>query len=173
MDDATLMAGLSSGDEGALAAIYDRHAPRALAVARRVLPDADDAQDVVQEVFVALWREPSRYDAGRGGLAAWLARWTHNRAIDRRRSAAARERAAERAGESQARFAQAPGRPDSGLAGAIDQLPPEQREPLELAYYEGLTQSEIAERLGAPLGTVKSRLRLALDRLRVAYRGAR
>jgi RNA polymerase sigma-70 factor (ECF subfamily) len=159
-----LLERLAAGEREALSAFFDRYAGLVNALALRILRDGAEAEDVVQEVFVQVWRQAERFDAARGSAEAWLCTIARSRALDRlRRRAARREEPAEAApGRS------APPRAADELAvrQALLQLPDDQRRPLELAYYEGLSQTEIAARLGAPLGTVKTRMRTALLRLR-------
>jgi RNA polymerase sigma-70 factor (ECF subfamily) len=155
---------LVAGDQHALGDLYDKCAGLVNALALRVLRDAADAEDVVQEVFVQAWRQAARFDPARGTPEAWLCTIARSRALDRLRRRAARR---EESGE-QAPPAVATPRNEEALAvrKALDGLSEVQRRALELAYYEGLTQSEIAARLGEPLGTVKTRIRSAMIRLR-------
>lgn len=161
---------------------YDDHAPSVHAVALRVTQDAAQAQDVVQDVFLRLWRNPQRFDARRGELGAYLRLMAHSRALDLWREAQAAGRARDRliAAESARVHARAdldPTRPATAFERqegravvrvALGELPPAQREALVLAYWGGLTAEEVARRTGAPLGTAKSRLRLGLTKLREA-----
>lgn len=167
--DPELMARIARQDTEALSALYDRHAPHCLALATRILGERAEGEDVLQEVFVRVWEEPERYSPARGSVGAWLVATVRSRAIDRLRRRGARERATERASDAAPRFATAPGRPSSTVAMAVQLLPVDQRQVIELAYFEGLTQTDIAERLGLPLGTVKSRLRLGMGKLREAF----
>jgi RNA polymerase sigma-70 factor (ECF subfamily) len=155
---------LVAGDQQALGDLYDKCAGLVNALALRVLRDAADAEDVVQEVFVQAWRQAARFDPSRGTPEAWLCTIARSRALDRLRRRAARR---EEAGE-QAPPAVATPRNEEALAvrKALDGLSEVQRRALELAYYEGLTQTEIAARLGEPLGTIKTRIRSAMIRLR-------
>jgi RNA polymerase sigma-70 factor (ECF subfamily) len=167
---------LARGDGEALAEIYDRHARLLYSLALRIVRLQADAEDVLQEVFAQVWRQAPRYDASRGTVIGWLVTLTRSRALDRLRRGRARpqatdaERAAEKLPDS------APGidltlvstQQAEAVRAALEALPENQRVPLELAYYEGLSQSEIAEKLGAPLGTIKTRMRQALLRLREA-----
>ena len=157
---------LSAGDHQALGEFYDRYAGLVNALALRILRDAADAEDVVQEVFVQVWRQASRFDPSRGAPEAWLCTVARTRALDRlRRRVTRREEPSESAPVSTV----AP-KTEEGMAvrKALEGLSADQRRALELAYYEGLTQSEIAKRLGEPLGTIKTRIRTAMIRLREA-----
>jgi len=159
-----LLTRLAAGDQQALGEFYDLYAGLVNGLALRILRDTSDAEDVVQEVFVQVWRQASRFDPSRGTPEAWLCTMARTRALDRlRRRVSRREEA-----EEQAPAPTGVPRTEEGIAvrKALDGLSPEQRKALELAYYEGLTQSEIAERLGEPLGTVKTRIRTAMMRLR-------
>jgi RNA polymerase sigma-70 factor (ECF subfamily) len=143
-----------------------------MSVARRILSDPQEAEEVVQETFVQVWRQASRYDAERGSPAAWVATIARSRAIDRLRAREANERVrsaardADEAGASPAAGDVAEERElKRRVDAALSALPQEQRRTLELAYFEGLSQTQIAARLGDPLGTVKTRVRLGLSRL--------
>jgi RNA polymerase sigma-70 factor (ECF subfamily) len=170
LPDEALLALIARGDDDALADLYDRFGGVAYRLAYRILRDQVLAQDAVQEAFLGAWRTATSFDPARGKASTWLLTLVHRRAVDlvrredRRRGdlldpppPAAVESVDETAEiREQRRTVQA----------ALAQLPSEQREALELAYYVGLTQSELAERLGIPLGTVKSRMYIALTRLR-------
>ena len=163
-ESSTVLQRIASGEPGALAELYDRFAGLVHGLSLRILRDPADAEDVVQEVFVQVWRQAGSFDPGRGSLQAWLCMIARSRALDRLRRRSARR-------EDPEDEAPAPGdspTPEHTLAvrKALLALPEEQRRALELAYYEGLTQSEIAQRLGHPLGTVKTRIRSAMIRLR-------
>jgi RNA polymerase sigma-70 factor (ECF subfamily) len=168
-------------DERAFARLYDRYADLVYAVALRVLGDPTLAQDVAQEVFLRLWRSPDSYDAGRGRFMNWLLSVTRNRAVDE-------VRARGRRWNREVAPAHLPDGPPDGhgddplisaqieaeraaVRRALRSLPEEQRATLELAYFGGLTQQEIAHLLQQPLGTVKTRTRLALKKLRAALAG--
>ena len=168
--DAALAAGVRAGDSAALAQLYDRYSSLVYAVALRVLADTAAAEDILQDVFMQLWRNPGLFDASRGSLGAWLAVITRHRAIDQLRKRrpetdveevvisveAGLDDAAERS-----RFLER-------VRGVLAGLPAEQRSALEMAFFEGLTHSEIAQQTGQPLGTIKTRIRSALLALRKA-----
>jgi RNA polymerase sigma-70 factor (ECF subfamily) len=169
--DVSLVAALALGDRAALAELYDRHASALLGVALRVLHSRSDAEDLVHDVFVEAWQRAADYAAGRGSVRSWLLVRTRSRGIDRLRSL----EAARRHGMLPAPGAPAPvasvaplwDGPDHVRArAALDDLPEAQRTLVELAYFEGLTCSEMATRCGIPIGTVKSRLAAAMSRLR-------
>jgi RNA polymerase sigma-70 factor (ECF subfamily) len=166
-----------AGDEGALAALYDRYAGMLYAMLVRILKDTSAAEEVLQDLFLQLWRGASRFDASRGSLPAWLLVIGRNRALSRLRRRDLREvfedsevfsiEMVPSAGnlEEEASRMQLMER----LRGAMAALPPEQREAVELAYFEGMTQTEIAARTGCPLGTVKSRVRAAMQTLKQLF----
>ena len=179
--DRMALARMARGDQDALAELYDRHARPVYSLALRILQDRADAEDVVQEAFAQAWAQASRYDVRRGAVAAWLLTLARSRAIDRLRSKRARpdrspgERAV-------ADVADAAATPDLQLLSseqvdrvrlALRGLPALQRIALELAYYEGLSHADIAEQLEQPLGTVKTRIRQGMIRLREALAGTR
>ena len=171
-DDTQLVRRLAAGDTAALRALYDRYGAVLLAMASRTLGDRQLAEDCVQEVFVTAWRSAGRYDARRASVATWLFAIARNKTVDahRRRSRWPAEALPERWPDDEAPdAADVVAAADQGerVASALAELPPQQLEAVALAYFEGLTQVEIAARLGVPLGTVKGRLRLALDRLRL------
>jgi RNA polymerase sigma-70 factor, ECF subfamily len=166
--DMTLVTGVRSGDESAISSLYDRYSAIVYSVALRVLTDTGAAEDVLQEVFLQLWRNPAAFDSARGNMGPWLAVIARNRAID-----ALRKRRPESDLEDvvvaapvniaeEAERAQAAGRVRAALAG----MPDPQRKVLELAYFEGLTHTEIAQKTGEPLGTIKTRIRAGLMTLR-------
>jgi RNA polymerase sigma-70 factor, ECF subfamily len=164
---------MATGDRDAFARFYDRYAALVLTFATRLLEVRADAEDLLQEVFLQVWRQAKSYDQARGSPEAWITTITRSRAIDKLRS---RRRRGESAGSPQVSSPlDGVRKVESGAAesearltvhGALAQLPEAQRVVLELAYFDGFTQSEIAARLGEPLGTVKTRLRTGLERLR-------
>jgi RNA polymerase sigma factor (sigma-70 family) len=170
--DEQLLERVGRGDAAALAALYDRYRSMAFALASRITSDAQLAEDVVQEAFLGVWRNATRYSASRATVRTWMLAIVHHRAIDALR----RRRPVSELPEGEAPppslvmpdvWPEVAGRLDRAAIGrALDSLSPAQREALELAYYGGLTQQEIASRTGTPLGTVKSRVRLALLALR-------
>lgn len=172
MDDATLIARLAAGDQSAAGDLYDRFGRQVYSLALRILQDDAAAEDVTQEVFVKLWRNAMKFDPHRGRAGSWILHMAYTTAVDLLRS---RRRA------SPSRFDHLPDEPDTAsdtagdaetavmgaqVRGGLLRLPPEQRQALEMAYFGALTQQEIAGRLGIPLGTVKSRVRLGLEALR-------
>jgi RNA polymerase sigma-70 factor (ECF subfamily) len=170
--DEALMAAIARGDQSALAALYDRFSPMIFALCRRALRDAAAAEDLLEEIFVELWRRADRYDASRGGVATYLATLTRSRAIDRLRSRSRAQAGAIPEGADPVAPATDPAAGIAGderqrrVAAALAALSPDQRQAIELAYYEGLSHTEIAQRLAKPLGTVKTWVRQGLIRLR-------
>jgi RNA polymerase sigma factor (sigma-70 family) len=170
LSDEGLVALLARGDDAALAALYDRYGRAAYGLARRVVRDESLAQDAVQEAFLSIWRAAPTFDARRAKASTWLLTLVHRRAVDLvrredRRRAEPLEDAVEihvAASEDEGWAALERG----NVRAALRRLPDGQREALELAYFGGYTQSELAERLGEPLGTIKSRMFTGLARLR-------
>jgi RNA polymerase sigma-70 factor, ECF subfamily len=172
ISDKELVSRVRASDQNAMGTLYDRYSPLVYAVGLRVLSDTAAAEDVLQEVFMQLWCNPARFDASRGSLGAWLAVIARNRAIDvlRKRhfesdiedivvsvepdlaSEADRSRAAK------------------SVRGALNGMHPAQRQALEMAFFEGLTHTEIAAKTGEPLGTIKTRIRAGLLALRKALK---
>lgn len=176
-DDGALVRRMASGDESALGLLYDRWSPLLHSVARRIVGDAEDAEEVLEEAFWQAWRQAGRYEHERGGVSTWLTMIVRSRALDRVRARGRlrEERWVNIPEPSSGDAEDAPASPEAAaeqdeqrrlIAAAVAQLPPEQRETVELAYFGGLSQSEIAAKLGQPLGTVKTRARLALQKLR-------
>lgn len=166
--DAQLVASLRSGDQGAMTALYDRYSSVVYSVALRVLQDTGAAEDVLQEVFLQLWRKPSAFDSARGNLGPWLAVITRNRAID-----AVRKRRPEVdiddvvvSVETDIASETDRSRAVEKIRSALGVMPAPQRSAMELAFFEGLTHMEIAEKTGEPLGTIKTRIRSGLLTLR-------
>ena len=177
--DGALMVGVEARDADALAGLYDRHAARLLGLARRILGEGGEAEEVLQEVFLFAWRAAAAYDPARGSVLTWLLIATRSRAIDRLRSRKSASRRGARSLEDLGVDPQAPDDVEGASAGrqwevicrgAVGELPGDQRQVLELAYFEGLTQQEIADRTATPLGTVKTRARLGLMKLRERLR---
>ena len=158
------------GSAVALRQLYRECGGRVMAVALRILGDRAEAEDIVQETFLELWRRAAAYDPARSAPATWAVLVARSRALDRLRSRASAARACEASGHDPSlhpAVEPVEARQDrERVRRALDELPPEQRETLELAYFEGLTHGEIASRTGLPLGTVKTRLRLAMAKLR-------
>ena len=179
LDDEELMQRLVYRDLWAFRALYDRYGNLVYSAALRVVRDAQIAEDLVQEIFLRIWRKPESYVSQRGRFVTWLTSVTRNRAVDEVRSRGRRFRYETASPEEQQREVPAPDTNDPALTAeladqrrlilaALAQIPAEQRQIIELAYFGGLTQQEIAERLSQPLGTVKTRIRLGMQKLRVA-----
>ncbi|TWT95346.1 ECF RNA polymerase sigma factor SigK [Botrimarina colliarenosi] len=181
-DDAALVGAVAEGDRNAFAALYDRHVPRVYGMALRIVRREAEAEAVVSDVFLSLWGQPQRFDPSRGPLRTYLIVLARSRALDRLRAGATRadhtEAAATDSGQSHADREKAT-RPDQQamqlersalVRAAVEQLDTKQRTPLELAYFEGLTHAEIADRLDEPLGTIKTRIRTAMSALRGVLR---
>jgi RNA polymerase sigma-70 factor (ECF subfamily) len=169
--DTSLVWAIRSGDESAMAALYDRYSSLVYAVALRVLGDTGAAEDVLQEVFMQLWRNPAAFDSSRGNLGAWLGVITRNRAIDGLRKRRPETDIADvvvsvepdmAGGAERARAMQK-------VRSALGGMPGAQRSALEMAYFEGLTHTEIAAKTGEPLGTIKTRIRTGLQTLRKVF----
>ncbi len=159
-----LLERLASGDHAALAEVYDRYAGLVNGLALRILRNTAEAEEVIQEVFVQIWRQAVRYDPKRGSAEAWICTIARTRALDRLRRRTSRR---EDSDEALSGATDTPRTVEAlAVRKALLSLSPDQRTALELAYYEGLTQSEIALRLGEPLGTIKTRIRTAMMRLR-------
>jgi RNA polymerase sigma-70 factor (ECF subfamily) len=168
MEDRLLALRLCAGDDSALTEVFDRHGPLVIGLAHRVTGSRAMAEDVLQDVFSTLWSRPERFDPDRGTLRAYLGILTHRTAVDAVRSAVRRQVREQRA---QPRWEPLPDRTDIAtdatvVREAIERLPVEQRRMVELTFWQGMTNHEIAQALGIPEGTVKSRLRLAEAKLR-------
>jgi RNA polymerase sigma-70 factor (ECF subfamily) len=168
--DARLLDGVRGGDQRAMTEIFDRYGRMVYSVALRVLQDPGHAEDVMQEVLLKVWREPQTFLEGRGSLGAWLAVMARNRAIDALRRRRPAETVDDVALVSKTNLASEFERSSmiEKVRGVLKGLPLEQQASMELAYFEGLSHSEIAARTGDPLGTVKTRIRTALTSLRKA-----
>ena len=174
--DRDLVQRIRRGDGEAFRGLFGRYSPSAMSLARRVVRQPFLAEEIVQEAFLTLWRTPGVFDERRGSVKAWLMTMVHHRAVDvvrreeaqRRRSdemvVGVREEAEDPTDAVLAAVA-APAERDA-VRMALRSLPPEQREVLELMYFDGLSQSQVAEKTGAPLGTVKSRALLGMRRMR-------
>jgi RNA polymerase sigma-70 factor, ECF subfamily len=181
--DGELVARAGGGDERAVGQLYDRYGAVLYAVAYRIVGQAADAEEVVLEAFAQAWRDAPRFEAGRGSVAGWLTMIARSRALDLVRARSRRDRitATAAADRPDTPLAMGDYRPDparavdhderrSQVRQALETLSPPQRQAIELAYFEGLSQSEIAERLQEPLGTVKTRVRLGMQKLRECLR---
>lgn len=184
LSDPELVLRVRAGDDRALSELYDRHAGLVFNLARAVVGTEADAEEVTEDVFVQLWTSADRFDPNRGALRSWLATLARSRALDRLRAAkrqrATLERAAAADEKGMAVTLSEPDRADASamasevraaLDGALSILNPDQRRAIELAYLGGLSQSEIADRLSEPLGTVKTRIRDGMARLRDSFKG--
>ncbi len=170
-DDMRLVARIRAGDQQAMSELYDRYAKMVYAVALRVLQETGAAEDVLQDIFLQLWRDPDAFDASRGRLGAWLAVISRNRAIDRLRK---------RRPEVDLEQCVIAGGPDLSdeaerslivekVRAVLAEMNPDQRTALEMAYFQGLTHTEIAEKTGEPLGTIKTRIRSGLQLLQAKF----
>jgi RNA polymerase sigma-70 factor (ECF subfamily) len=175
--DAVLIREAAAGDTAALETLYDRYSRVVFSFALRIVGDPQIAEEILQEVFFRAWQQGSSFQSSRGSLVTWLLSITHNLAIDEIRK---RNRRPQKADSAEPEALLAGVRDESqnvedevwlaslrnSIVEALDQLPPAQREPIELAYFQGLTQREIAEHLNEPLGTIKTRMRLGMLKLR-------
>ncbi len=172
--DSALVEKMMTGDEQALATIYDRYSAMLFGMLSRILQDRQAAEEVLQDLFMQLWRNAGQFEVSRGSLPAWLMVIGRNRAISRLRGGRFREVLEEKEGDYASTFASnqdieneaARAELAKSVTAALKSLPDEQRHALELAYFEGMTQSEIAAKTGCPLGTVKTRVRTAMQSLR-------
>jgi len=171
---ADLIARIARGDEAAFGQLYDAYAGLAFGLIRRILREKEAAEEVLQEVFWQVWREAASFDPGRGTPEAWLVMRAKTRAIDKLRSIRRREQTFVAPVDEGVTRGSDARMDDPALAaedrtlveGVLAHLPAAQRRVIELSFFEGLTQSEIAQQLGEPIGTVKTRARLGLERLR-------
>ncbi len=172
ISDNDLLHAVAGGDEAALAACYDRYRLILFGLIIRILHDREEAEDVLQEVFLQVWRRAGDFDEARGRAFTWLVTIARSRALDRLRSAGSRARLGEEAAQmpreevGDAELDAVKSEARTIVRSALAELPEEQRRTLFLAYFEGLTQTEIAARLGDPLGTVKTRMRSGMMKLR-------
>ncbi|MDQ3675348.1 MAG: sigma-70 family RNA polymerase sigma factor [Actinomycetota bacterium] len=179
--DEDLMPLVRRGEADAFEVIFERHCGAAFSLAYRMCGTRAQAEDVVQEAFLSMWRSGARYDRARGSVRTWMLGIVHNRAIDSLRRSVAHDRrrasdegieerfeARERTDVEVARLAEA-----QEIRGALQTLPPEQCRVIELAYFGGFTQTEIATMLETPIGTVKGRMRLGLEKMRAQLGGLR
>lgn len=181
--DIELLAAMARGDRGAAAPFYDRHAALVYGLALRITGQRADADDVVCDVFAQVWRDAVRFDGTRGSVVAWLTTITRTRALDHLRSKKRRDVAEERAAshsDEPVAMGSAPAEPTalleaderaSAVQAALVTLPAPQRRAIELAFYQGLTHHEVAATLQEPLGTIKTRIRLGLLKLRERLAG--
>lgn len=168
-EDGIVLDSVRRGDARALEELYRRHSPRLYALLLRMLRETADAEEILQETFVDAWRRAREYAASRGSVEAWLITIARSRAIDRIRNRGARLRLVKQSEQLAPAEPPQPEPPDvhaqTRLRRAMGTLPPEQRRAIELAYWDGMSQSEISRETGDPLGTVKTRVRLGLQRL--------
>jgi RNA polymerase sigma-70 factor (ECF subfamily) len=170
-DDTRLVARIRAGDQLALSELYDRYSSVVYGVALRILQDTGAAEDLLQDVFLQLWRKPDAFDSSRGSLGGWLAVIARHRSIDRLR---------QRKPESDIEDCVIASGTDlrdeterslviEKVRGVMGEMSPDQRQAMEMAYFEGLTHTEIAEKTGQPLGTIKTRIRTGLQMLRARF----
>jgi len=177
-EDRRLVAQLVEGDQGALSQLYDRYSSMLLALAMRVVGEHAEAEEVLQEVLLQAWRQAERYNPDRSSVSTWLVMMTRSRAIDRIRSRNVVDRTLAAAQAEEYKVHESPAGAKSvlhqeravRLRDELSKLPAEQRQVLELAFFSGMTQREIAAETGIPLGTVKTRTLLAMKKLRAALK---
>lgn len=177
------MSAMAGGDQRAAALVYDQHSALVFGIALRMMGQQSDAEEVTLEVFAQVWRDAARYDASRATVVGWLTTITRTRALDAIRAQRRRERLVSEAStmlDEPAAMSEAPVAPDvavdegeraTAVASALEELPPAQRRAIELAFFEGLSHPEVAARLAEPLGTVKTRIRLGMHKLRTLLAG--
>lgn len=176
VEDVTLISRVASADREAFAELYDRYERPAYSLAQRICMDTNMAEDVLQEAFLAVWRQPAKYDPERGAFLPWLLTLVHHRAVDAVRKESTRRRRTDQQDQDQLDGVSSAAPPAdqlaiAGLVGtqvraALRDLPSEQREVLALSYYGGYTQGEVADLVGVPIGTVKSRMFAGVRKLR-------
>ncbi|MGE5263219.1 MAG: sigma-70 family RNA polymerase sigma factor [Acidobacteriota bacterium] len=175
LDDEEVLARLQGGESWAMSVLYDRYARLVFSLALRVLNDRESSEEVVQEVFVKIWRRSADYKPERGKFSSWLSGIAHNHAIDEFRRRRVRPASSDDDESAAAEVVDASPVPFDRAVQSIEHqqitealacIPPEQRVPIEMAYFEGLTQQEISERLDQPLGTIKTRMRLGMQKLK-------
>jgi RNA polymerase sigma-70 factor, ECF subfamily len=177
-DDFALMNAIAEGDASALSALYDRHAAAVMGVGVRILRDRAEADEMTGDVFIELWNRAERYDPSRGHPLAYMLGLARSRALDRLRARTRRERLFVAPGAYDGSGPDDPFRDSANaqmrslLDRALSRLHPGQRQALELAYFDGMSHSEVAEATGEPLGTVKTRIRQGIVRLREALAAA-
>jgi RNA polymerase sigma-70 factor (ECF subfamily) len=173
--DEQLIQSLRRGEQWAMSVLYDRYARLVFSLALKILQDRGAAEEAVQEVFVKIWRRCKEYDAERGKFSSWLTGIAHNHAIDELRRRRVRPAASEEETDEMNEVIDvAPAPLEIALQNlehlrildALGEIPAEQRQPIEMAYFEGFTQQEISEKLGEPLGTIKTRMRLGMQKLK-------
>lgn len=179
--DRDLIRRIGAGEEDAFRRLFRTFAPSAQALAQRIVRQPFLAEEIVQEVFLAVWRSPDGYRAERGSVKSWLLGMVHHRAVDAVRREESQRRRAEEAVPDAVDLGDDPGvtvveelgipEERKAVRGALEELPSEQRQVLELMYFAGMSQSQISERLALPLGTVKSRTLLGMRRMRTALVG--
>jgi len=170
-DDSRLIVRIRAGEQGAMSELYDRYSSVVYGVALRVLQDAAAAEDVLQDIFLQLWRKPEAFDSSRGSLGAWLAVIARHRSIDRLRQRRPETDIEEVviAGGTDLRDETERSLVIEKVREALGEMNEDQRTALELAYFQGLTHTEIAEKTGEPLGTIKTRIRSGLQLLRARF----
>jgi RNA polymerase sigma-70 factor (ECF subfamily) len=170
-DDMRLIARIRAGEQGAMSELYDRYSSVVYGVALRVLQDAAGAEDILQDIFLQLWRKPDAFDSSRGSMVAWLAVIARHRAIDRLRQRRPETDIEEVviAGTTDLRDETERTLVIEKVRAALSEMNADQRAALELAYFQGLTHTEIAEKTGEPLGTIKTRIRSGLQVLRTRF----
>lgn len=175
LTDEEIVARLRAGESWAMSILYDRYARLVFSLAFKILGDRGAAEEAVQEVFVKVWKRSREYNPARGKFSSWLTGIAHNHAIDELRRRRIRPSAAQDGGDAlEAVIDDGPAPIEVAMASAergriveaLKAIPPEQRRAIELAYFEGLTQQEISDRLSEPLGTVKTRVRLGMQKLK-------